>query len=90
MAAISRPLGAHTGPKFSRIPTDLCGIGSSQRSGANAARPSGVVSGSTATTSTWFVPSRKRVEYGRSADIATERPSGDHVGRPGSNIRGWA
>ena len=39
---------------------------------------------SDATRSTWLVPSRKRVEYGRSADITTARPSGDQLGRPGS------
>ena len=66
------------------MPIDVCGIGSSQRSGAKAARPSGVGVGSTATHSIWFVPSRKRVEYGFSADITTARPSGDHDGRPGS------
>ena len=69
------------------MPTDLWGIGSIQRSGANAARPSGVWSGCTATHSTWLVPSRKRVEYGRSADITTARPSGDQLGRPGSKRR---
>src|SRR5688572_25396959 len=31
----------------------------------------------------WFVPSRKRDEYGSSAANATFLPSGDHVGAPG-------
>ena len=64
IAAISRPSGDHTGPKFSRMPIDLCGTGSNQRSGANAPAPVAVGSGSTGTHSTWLVPSRKRVEYG--------------------------
>ena len=78
MAAISRPLGAHTGPKFSRMPTDWCGTGSNQRSGAKVPLPAAVVSGSTATHSTWLVPSRNRDEYGPQS----RHDHGAAVGRP--------
>ena len=39
IAAICRPLGDQTGPKFSRMPTDLCGTGSNQRSAGERALP---------------------------------------------------
>ena len=51
---------------------------------ANVPRRSATCRAATATHSTWFVPSRNLVEYGRSADITTARPSGDQLGRPGS------
>jgi hypothetical protein len=36
----------------------------------------------------WFVPSRKRPEYGVSAATSTRVPSFDQVGFPGPNIGG--
>ena len=84
IAAISRPSGDHTGPRFSRMPIDLCGSGIEPAVRRERSRPVADGSGSTCTHSTWLVPSRNRVEYGCSADITTARPSGDQLGRPGS------
>ena len=33
-------------------------------------------------TSARFTPSRKRAEYRQCAEVTTDRPSGDHDGRP--------
>ena len=67
-------LSAQTGPPPPRESIPTCGIGVNHLSSPGAAAD---------IVRIWFVPSRKRVEYGAAAAIASRRPSGDHVGPPG-------
>ena len=75
--------GDHTGPKFSRMPTDLCGIGSNQRSGANAPLPAASSRSSLRPTAPGWCPRGSATSTACSADITTRAA----VGRPARAAR---
>jgi len=70
----------HLAPPPTRESIEKCGAGVDQVAVASP--------GVAAMLSTWLVPSRKRVEYGASAAMATRFPSGDQVGVPGPKLDG--